>query len=56
MSKFEVQYETRLLKTAIVEASSHSEAKEKFKNGDYIDDYEDDVLDIHIVSVSTSED
>jgi|GEM_PF-5483673 len=56
MSKFEVQYETRLLKTAIVEANSHSEAKDKFNNGDYIDDYEDDILDTHVVSVSTTED
>jgi len=56
MAKYEVQYEVRLLKTAIVEASSYSEAKEKFKNDDCIDDYEDDTLDIHIVSVNITED
>lgn len=52
MAKFLIEYDLRVSRSMLVEAKDKDEALEKYENGDFIEDNEEDVLDEKIIDIS----
>lgn len=49
--KYEIEYELRVVKKALVEANSKEEALKKYYQENFLDDWEEDVSDSKILDV-----